>query len=184
VCDNLSNIPEKGSSTMNPTRNNHILHTGALLVALLTTSLFGTVACAGDWSLKDKDGASYTLSGQHGKWVLVNFWAPWCPLCIQEIPEFNALQQQHKNLQIIGVAVMYDSRKDVLDKISKHSISFPTVFGNEDTAGDFGGLVGLPTSFLYSPSGKLVGHHEGPLTQNEIEQAIEQKPEAAALFTR
>jgi protein-disulfide isomerase len=95
-----------------------------------------------------------------------------------------ALQQQHKDLQVIGVAVMYGSRKEVMDMVTKQSISYPIVFGNEDTAGDFGGLDGMPTSFLYSPSGKLAGHHQGPLTQKEIEQAIEQKPEAAALFTR
>lgn len=157
---------------------------GALYVALLLSLSLAHAAWAGDWSLKDKDGVHYTLSGLHGKWVLVNFWAPWCPSCIQEIPEFNMLQQQHKNLQIIGVAVMYESRKEVSDKITKHSISFPTVFGNEDIAGDFGGLDGMPTSFLYTPAGKLVGRHQGPLTQSEIEQAIEQKPEAAALFTR
>ena len=78
---------------------------------------------------------------------------------------------------------MYDSRKEVLNKVTKHFISFPTVFGNEDIAGDFGGLDGMPTSFLYSPSGKLIGRHQGPLTKNEIEQVIEQKPQAAALFT-
>jgi thiol-disulfide isomerase/thioredoxin len=116
--------------------------------------------------------------------VLVNFYAPWCPSCIQEMPELTTLQQQHKDLQVIGVAVMYQSRKEVLDIAAKQSISYPIVFGNEDTAGDFGGMDGMPTSFLYSPSGKLVGHHQGPLTQNEIEQAIEQKPDAAALFTR
>lgn len=157
---------------------------GTLIAAFLLTLSLAHAAWAGDWRLKDKDGAHYTLSGLRGKWVLVNFWAPWCPNCIQEIPEFNTLQQQHKDLQIIGVAVMYESRKEVLDKIAKHSIAFPTVFGNEDTAGDFGGLDGVPTSFLYSPTGQLVGHHQGPLTQNEIELAIAQKPEAAALFTR
>ncbi len=141
-------------------------------------------AWAGDWNLKDKDGAHYTLSGLQGKWVLVNFWAPWCPSCIQEMSDLVALQQQHKDLQVIGVAVMYGSRKEVMDMVTKQSISYPIVFGNEDTAGDFGGLDGMPTSFLYSPSGKLAGHHQGPLTQKEIEQAIEQKPEAAALFTR
>ncbi len=153
-------------------------------MAFLLALSLAHAAWAGDWNLKDKDGAHYALSNLQGKWVLVNFWAPWCPSCIQEIPEFNTLQQQHKDLQVIGVAVMYQSRQEVLDKITKYSISFPTVFGNEDTAGDFGGLDGMPTSFLYSPSGQLVGHHQGPLTQNEIEQAIEQKPEAAALFTR
>ncbi len=155
-----------------------------LFAALVLASLLGPDARAGDWSLKDKDGANYTLSGLSGKWVLVNFWAPWCPPCLQEMPELVTLQQQHKDLQVIGVAVMYQSRKEVLDMVAKQSLSYPIVLGSEDTAGDFGGLAGLPTSFLYAPSGKLVGRHDGPLTQMEVEQAIQQKPEAAGLFTR
>ncbi|MBI5437169.1 MAG: TlpA family protein disulfide reductase [Nitrosomonadales bacterium] len=157
---------------------------GTLFAALLLSLCLAQPAGARDWNLKDKDGTHYTLSGLRGKWVLVNFWAPWCPLCIQEIPEFISLQQQHKDLQVIGVAVMYKNREEVMDMVSKKSISYPVVFGNEDTAGDFGGIDGMPTSFLYSPSGKLVGRHQGPLTQNEVEQAIEQKPDAADLFTR
>lgn len=167
---------------MQASDNHYSFLKGTLLVALLL-SLSHAAAWAGDWNLKDKDGAHYTLSGLRDKWVLVNFWAPWCSPCIQEMPDLVALQQQHKDVQVIGVAVMYQSRKEVLDMVTKQSLSYPIVFGNEDTAGDFGGLDGTPTSFLYSPSGKLVGHHQGPLTQNEIEQAIEQKPEAAALFT-
>ncbi len=85
---------------------------------------------------------------------------------------------------MIGVAVMYGSRKEVMDIVNKKSISYPIVFGTEDTAGDFGGLVGMPTSFLYSPSGKLVGHHQGILTKSEVEQVIEQTPGASALFSR
>jgi thiol-disulfide isomerase/thioredoxin len=154
-------------------------------VLVLSLSLAQTSWAGDDWSFKDKDGGQYTLSGLHGKWVLVNFWAPWCPPCLEEMPDLVALQQQrHKDLQVIGVAVMYGSRKKVTDVVSKLSISYPIVFGNEDTAGDFGGLDGMPTSFLYSPSGELVGHHQGILTKNEIEQAIEQRPGAAALFTR
>jgi thiol-disulfide isomerase/thioredoxin len=157
---------------------------GALFVALLLTLSHAHAAWAGEWNLKDKDGTYYTLSALQGKWVLVNFWATWCPPCLQEMPDLDALQQQHKDLQVIGIAVMYKSRKEVLDMVTKLSISYPIVLGNEDTAGDFGGLDGMPTSFLYSPSGKLVGHHQGILTQNEVEQAIEQKPEAATLFIR
>ena len=157
---------------------------GALFAVLLLSLSLVRAASANDWDLKDKDGAHHTLSELRGKWVLVNFWAPWCPSCIHEISDLATLQQQHKDLQIIGVAVMYKSRKEVMDMLGKQAISYPTVLGNEDTAGDFGGLDGLPTSFLYSPSGELLGHHQGPLTQEEIEQAIEQKPEAAALFTR
>lgn len=166
-------VPEKFSSPLK----------GTLFAAFLLVLGLVHAAWAGDWSLTDRDGADYTLSGLHGKWVLVNFWAPWCPPCLQEMPDLVALQQQHKDLQVIGVAVMYESRKEVTDTVSKLSVSYPIVFGNEDTAGDFGGLDGLPASFLYTPSGKLVGHHQGILTRSEIEQAIAQKPGAATLFT-
>ena len=71
-----------------------------------------------------------------------------------------------------------------MDMVKEQSLTYPIIFGNEDTAGDFGGMNGMPTSFLYSPDGKLIGHHDGPLTLSELEQAIQQKPEAAALFVR
>jgi hypothetical protein len=69
-----------------------------------------------------------------------------------------------------------------MDVVHTKSVSYPVVMGNEDIASDFGEMAGMPTSFLYSPSGKLVGHHDGPLTQNEIEQAIAQKPDSVGLF--
>ncbi len=116
--------------------------------------------------------------------MLVNFWAPWCPPCVEELTELVSLQKQHHDLLVIGVAVQYETKQEIMGVAKSKSVSYPIVFGNEDTAGDFGGLTGLPTSYLYSPSGKLVGHHDGPLTQNEIEQAIEQKPEAMSLFTK
>lgn len=130
---------------------------------------------ADDWSLKDKDGVRYTLSGMNGRWVLVNFWAPWCSSCIKEMPELVLLQKQHKDLQVIGVAVMYKTQKDVTDMVKSMAVSYPVVMGNEDTAGDFGGMVGLPTSFLYSPTGKFVGRYEGAMTITEVEKVMKQR---------
>lgn len=126
---------------------NTLLTTILLIISLSTW--------ANEWSLKDTGGMRHTLSGLHGKWVLVNFWAPWCPTCIQEMPGLIALQKQHTDLQVIGVAVMYKNRKEVLDMVDSKAISYPVVLGSEDTASDFGGMVGLPTSFLYSPAWNL-----------------------------
>jgi thiol-disulfide isomerase/thioredoxin len=155
-----------------------------VLLALLLSLCSVHIALADDWNLKDKDGVHFKLSDQKGKWVLVNFWAPWCPDCLQEIPELNALQKQHKDLLVIGVAILYKKKQEVLDAARAQSVSFPIVLGDEDIASDFGEMKGMPTSFLYSPAGKLVGHHDGPLTQNEVEQAMAQKPASVELFTR
>jgi thiol-disulfide isomerase/thioredoxin len=143
-----------------------------------------STAWAGEWSLKDKDGAHYKLNDLRGKWVLVNFWAPWCPPCVLELPELEALQKQHREIQILAVAVQYNSRQEVLDTATGQAVTFPIILGNEDTAAEFGGLDGLPTSFLYDPTGKLIGHHDGPLTQKEIENVMTQKPGATSLFDR
>ena len=180
----MTKLSSKVFANVKTAAENHSSLTGTLFLASLLLLVFANAAWAGDWNLKDRDGTHYTLAGLQGKWVLVNFWAPWCPPCIEEMPGLARLQQQHKDLQVIGVAVAYASRKEVIDTVSKLSISYPIVLGNEDTAGEFGGLDGMPTSFLYAPDGKLVGHHQGPLTQDGVAQAIAQNPQAAALFTR
>ena len=154
-----------------------------VLLALLFSLCSINNALADDWNLKDNSGVHYKLSEQKGKWVLVNFWAPWCPECLQEIPELNALQKQHKDIQVIGVAVMYRKNQEITEAARAHSISYPVVLGNEDIASDFGEMKGMPTSFLYSPSGNLVGRHDGPLTQNDVEQAITHQPKSADLFS-
>ena len=153
-------------------------------MVLLASLCAAQLALADEWSLKDRDGIQYKLSDEKGKWVLVNFWAPWCPPCLAEMPGLEALQKQHKDLLVIGVAVMYGKVQEVTDVVKEKSLSYPIVLGNEDVASDFGGMNGLPTSFLYSPSGKLIGHHDGPLTQNEIEQVIAQKPASEKLFSQ
>ena len=144
-----------------------------LLAIILTFLSFAQIAWPKDWNLKDKDGIQYQLSALRGKWVLVNFWAPWCPICIQEMPELVSLQKQHQDLQVIGVAVMYKTHQEVMDLVRIQSISYPVIFGDEYIASNFGEMNGMPTSFLYSPSGELVGRHEGPLTKNEVEQTLD-----------
>ncbi len=125
-----------------------------------------------NWSLTDTSGKQWNLSDFRGKWVLVNFWATWCPPCLAEIPDLSKMGKGGKKIAVIGIAVSYRSQEEVLDFMKKHAIPYPVVLGSEDIASSFGGIESLPTSFLYSPDGKLVGQHEGPLTQDEIENFL------------
>lgn len=119
-----------------------------------------------NWSLTDTNGKMVRLSDYKGKWVLVNFWATWCPPCLAEIPHLNAMKR--KNIVVIGIAVSYSGANEVLDFMKDKKITYPVVLGNEDVAAKFGGIDSLPTTFLYSPDGMLVGQHEGQLTQEDI----------------
>jgi thiol-disulfide isomerase/thioredoxin len=167
---------------VNNFRNSRIHRAGMLLALLLASGMLASAYAEG-WDLKDRNGAHYSLSSLKGKWVLVNFWAPWCSSCIQEMPDLVSLQRQHKNLQVIGVAVMYRKKQEVLKMAHDQSLSYPIVLGNEDIASEFGEIEGLPTSYLYSPTGKLIGRHEGPLTTNEVVAAMQKKSGSDASFT-
>jgi len=81
------------------------------LIATLLACAFFT-ACSGqtdtvgeDFSLTDLNGKTHKLSDYRGKWVVVNYWATWCPPCRKEIPDFVRFQQKHpKDVQILGIA--------------------------------------------------------------------------------
>ena len=135
--------------------------TGFLLMCLTMPAI-----ASQDWSLVDVSGKTMNLSDFRGKWVLVNFWATWCPPCLAEIPDL--VRMKDEKIAVIGIAVSYRNRNEVTDFVKQHAISYPVVMGSEDIASSFGGIDTLPTTFLYSPEGKLVGSHEGPLTQDEI----------------
>ena len=166
----MSNIRSNQKIMMRPFL---LLTTVALLLFVLQGTCLATPS--EDWALKDLNGKSLKLGDFHGKWVLVNFWATWCPPCLSEIPDLVKLSQERKDKDVIviGIALSYRSSKDVIEFIRKQSIPYSMVLGNEDIAGEFGGLVGLPTSMLYSPAGKYIGSHDGPLNSDDLMNAFQ-----------
>ncbi|HEX7455331.1 MAG TPA: TlpA disulfide reductase family protein [Gallionella sp.] len=146
---------------------------GWLLLALCLP----LASLAGDFTLEDLQGKTHRLSDYRGKWVLVNFWATWCPPCLSEIPELSSLHNAHKNkdLVVIGVAMDYSSGKAVADFANKHGISYPVVLGNRKIAAQIGELDVLPTSYLYSPTGEQVSSQAGEVTRESVESYIKNK---------
>lgn len=145
-----------------------------LLWLFLCLSFFVASVSAQEFTFKDTQGKTLRLADYRGKWVLVNFWATWCPPCEQETPDLVALHNTHKNTDIVVVGVALDStRASVADFVAKHKISYPIVVGSYTMAEAQVGVVNaLPTSFLYDPTGKLVSFQEGMVTGKEIETYI------------
>jgi thiol-disulfide isomerase/thioredoxin len=131
---------------------------------------------AADFKVTDTDGKTHTLSGYKGKWVLVNYWATWCPPCLDEIPDLIALHENKKNnLVVIGIALDFRSAKQVTDFADGLLVNYPIVLGNSQIVNQIGPVQGLPTTYLYNPDGKMVAQQVGAITRASVESYIASK---------
>ncbi len=128
------------------------------------------------FTLVDSKGKSHSLAQYKGKWVLVNFWATWCPPCLEEIPDLVALHENKKNkLVVLGVALDYQDPKQVLQFADQMMVSYPVILGDQKMAAQIGAIPGLPTTYLYNPEGKMVAYNVGALTRAAVERYISKK---------
>ena len=142
----------------------------------LGLSLLLLAASATAFDLVDSKGKHHKLSEYKGKWVLVNFWATWCPPCLEEIPDLVALHDNKKNkLVVLGIAMDYRDPKEVLKFAEQQMISYPVILGDQDVANQVGRLTGLPTTYLYNPQGKQVAYNVGALSRDTVLAYISNK---------
>ncbi|MXS79961.1 MULTISPECIES: TlpA family protein disulfide reductase [Nitrosomonas] len=144
----------------------------ALLTLILCLSVKGVEAYG--FHFEDSAGKTHTLSDYKGKWVLVNFWATWCPPCLKEIPDLSRLSQERNDIVIIGIAMEYDNTKDVMQFVKKMAISYPIVLGDRAAAAQIGDDISmLPSTYLFDPDGKPAARKIGLITRAEIETFID-----------
>jgi len=112
--------------------------------------------------VNDLDGRIISTADLHGKVVLVNFWATWCPPCREEIPELIELSKRYKDqLQIIGISMDDAPASQVRQFAKQIGITYPVVMGSGAIEAEYGGVPALPTSFVISPEGRVVQKHAG-----------------------
>jgi peroxiredoxin len=130
------------------------------------------------FSLSDTNGKVHTLSQYAGKWVIINYWATFCPPCLQEIPQLKAFHEKHKDRDavVLGVDVEDISLSWLKDFMDSVSMSYPVLRSDPSQhVTPFGVVVGLPSTFIISPAGELVSHQVGPVTAAGLEDFIKRQ---------
>ena len=147
----------------------------ALSLGLLL-ALSGMVG-ASEFILSDINGKTHRLADYKGQWVVVNYWATWCPPCLDELPELVEFHEKHKASGAVVLGVNYEdiSQGELEQFVDENFISYPVLMAEPDSGRFFGRLRGLPTTYLISPEGDRVYTHVGSLTKSILERVIAEK---------
>lgn len=163
--------------------NKTVLTIGLAVLALVIGVFVGTMPkhssatypLAGH-TLNTYKGGSLDLSALKGKKVVLNFWATWCPPCVEEMPELSALypELQAQNIELIGIAV--DNRANVETFLGKTPVTYPVAlagFGGSELAEQLGNTQGgLPFTVVLDEDGNVLMKKAGRIQMSEIKAAL------------
>jgi peroxiredoxin len=128
---------------------------------------------APEFVLKDLAGRKIDLKQYRGKVVLLNFWATWCASCRVELPKFDAWQKKYSGdgLQVLAVS-MDDAVPPVRKAVQRLHLDFPVVMGDAQLGESYGGVLGLPVTFLIDRDGRIAGKEEGAVDLTALESKV------------
>ncbi len=134
----------------------------------------GLQQAAPDFSLPVPAGnASLTLSNYRGRYVLLNFWATWCPPCRAELPDLAAYYAAHADEGFILIGVNeQESPATVSRYLAEQGLDFPVVLDGNGVVMARYGVTGLPSSFLINPEGQIVQMWTGMISRATLERAV------------
>jgi peroxiredoxin len=129
-----------------------------------------------DFNLPDLSGKKWSLRTLRGKVVLVNFWATWCPPCRQEIPTLKLVYDRFQSQGLVVLAISEEAPDTLRKYAAENNVRFP-VLVDADTKVEERAfhMKGLPASFIYDRSGRLVAQAPSAPT---IERLLEKLGQA------
>ncbi len=127
---------------------------------------------AKDFSLKDAQGTKVSLSDFRGKVVLLDFWATWCPPCLEELPRINALYRQHKGRDLVVLGVNDEDMGTIRGFLKKFSYEMPTLVDSDRTVHKLYGVQVIPTLVIINRQGVVVADYVGRRTEQEVLAAL------------
>jgi peroxiredoxin len=157
-----------------------------LLARLLTVPLLCSIAIAASATPRrlihkpaplfvraDLQGRPVDISALKDRVVLLSFWATWCEPCQVEMPRFIDWQTRYgpQGLQVIGVS-MDDSDAPVRDLASQRGVNYTVLMGDAKLARLYGGILGLPVTFLIDRQGRIAARFKGEVNLDAVERTL------------
>ena len=156
----------------------------ALLAGVFSSHWISQTGLASDPSIKaffanpwqTPDGKSANTEDWRGKVLVVNFWASWCPPCVEEMPTLDKIAQEYaaKNVLIVGIGI--DSPSNIRQFLEKTPVSYPIMIGGLEgsaLAKEMGNAQGaLPYTVIINAKGKSVYTKLGKISEEELKKAI------------
>jgi thiol-disulfide isomerase/thioredoxin len=128
---------------------------------------------APEFARRDLSGKKLNLRSYRGKVVLLNFWATWCAPCQLEMPAFSRWQQEYgpQGLQILGIS-MDDDAPPVRKLVTGLKLDYPVAMGDARLGERYGGVLGLPLTYLIGRDGVVRAQFQGETDLSTIEKQL------------
>ncbi|MCX7631639.1 MAG: TlpA family protein disulfide reductase [Geminicoccaceae bacterium] len=127
-----------------------------------------------DLRLTDLEGHEVRSNAWAGKVLVLNFWATWCPACLEEVPRLVAAQERLRGLGVQFVGVAVDEPEEVRAFVSARPINYPVLIATPealDTAVQLGNwLEVLPFTAIFDRQGRRLHSQIGPLSDAELDR--------------
>ena len=156
----------------------------ALLAGVFSSQWISQTGMASDPSIKaffanpwqTPDGKPANSENWRGKVLVLNFWASWCPPCVEEMPALDRIAQEYasKNVLIVGIGI--DSPSNIREFLQKTPVSYPIVLGGlegSNLSKQMGNTQGaLPYTVVINSKGKSIYTKLGKISEEELKKAI------------
>jgi peroxiredoxin len=131
-------------------------------------------AMAPAFTLKDVSGNVVESTRFSGKPTVLNFFATWCPACVEEIPGFVDVYNKYRDrgLELVGISLDTDTRKELPAFVMHHRIGYRILLGDLDTTRAFGGVSSLPTTVFIGKDGTIRAVHVGYLDRETFDREV------------
>jgi len=156
----------------------------ALLAGIFSSQWISKTGLASDPSIKaffanswqTPDGKTANSENWREKVLVVNFWASWCPPCVEEMPTLDKISQEYAAKNVLFVGIGIDSPSNIREFLQKTPVSYPIVIGGlegSNLAKQMGNSQGaLPYTVIINPNGKSTFTKLGKISEDELKKAI------------